>query len=61
MTDTRCTNPGMDNYFTCPACYADHEGYLEGTNAVCECGASLRFSVEYQPVAVTEIDTGDEA
>jgi hypothetical protein len=62
MSDNRCTNPGGDNYFTCPACYADHLGYLEGTTTTCECGATLRFTVEQQPVAVAEIveETGHE-
>lgn len=55
MNGKRCTNPGLDNCFTCPACYADHTGYLEGTTAMCECGATLRFAIEHQPVAVTEI------
>ena len=55
MSDTRCTNPGFYDYFTCPNCYADHMGYLEGTSAICECGAHLVFTIEQQPIAVTEI------
>lgn len=58
MSDTRCTNPGFYDYFTCPACYADHHGYLNDTTTTCGCGASLRFIIEHQPVAVTEIIEG---
>lgn len=53
---TMLTNPGHDDRWTCPACYADHTGYqLENTTAACACGARIRLTVDYQPVAVSEI------
>lgn len=45
------TNPGFDDRWTCPNCYADHEGYaLEDTTVVCACGAHLKLTIEQQPV-----------
>jgi hypothetical protein len=61
MPDTRLTNPGVDDRFTCPNCYEDHTGILEDTARACDgCGVTLRFSVEQQPVAVCEIVEGED-
>lgn len=46
------TNPGFDDRWTCPACYAEHEGRLAGRTVDCSCGARLRLSIDYEPVCV---------
>ena len=51
----RCTNPGVDDRFTTPCCYAD----VDEDAVFCpECEAPITCSVEFQPVAVCAI--GDE-
>lgn len=49
----RLTNPGVDDRWTCPNCYADQIGYdLDGATIVCSCGATLELTIEQQPVCV---------
>lgn len=45
---------GIDDRWTCPNCYADHEGSLDGKTIDCECGARLKCSIEYEPVCRAE-------
>lgn len=53
----RCSNPGHDDYFTTPCCYA----YFTGKKHKCpECGAPIICEVEQQPVAVCRIPDPDE-
>lgn len=48
------TNPGFDDHWTCPNCYADFSGSQhEDTIVECACGAHLRCTVESQPVCRT--------
>jgi len=59
--DHRCTNPGVDDRWTCPNCYADHTGSLEDETVDCDCGARLELTIEQQPVCVaTCIDPEEE-
>lgn len=52
----RLTNPGVDDRWTCPNCYADHLGG-EDEIVKCACGATLELTIEQQPVCVaTRID-----
>ena len=41
---------GLHDRWTCPNCYADHTGRLEGTTVECCCGATLKFTIDYEPV-----------
>ncbi|KPU84416.1 hypothetical protein JI58_03850 [Marinosulfonomonas sp. PRT-SC04] len=53
-TRTECSNPGRDDYWSCPACYADlpgKDGFHEGDAECNECGAILELSVEHEPVS----------
>lgn len=48
----RCTNPGQDERFTTPCCYADVD---EEAKRCPECNAPIVCEVEQQPVAVCRI------
>lgn len=52
----RCTNPGFDDRFTTPCCYADVD---EDATECPECGAPIGCEVEQQPVAVCKIREED--
>jgi hypothetical protein len=53
----RCANPGQDNQFTTPCCYAD----VGRRDTKCpECGAPIVCEVEQEPVAVCRIADADE-
>lgn len=52
----RCQNPGRDDLFTTPCCYAD---VTESATRCPECDAPIVCEVEQQPVAVCRI--ADEA
>jgi hypothetical protein len=54
----RCTNPGFDDRFTTPCCYADVTD--EDATACPECGAPIVCEVERQPVAVCRIADEDK-
>lgn len=41
---------GLDDFWSCPACYENHEGHRDGSIIQCSCGATLRLSVDYEPV-----------
>lgn len=41
---------GIDDRWTCPNCYADHEGSLDGDTIECACGAHLKCTIDYEPV-----------
>ncbi len=47
----RLTNPGFEDRWTCPNCYADHSGY-EDTTVDCQCGARLKLTIDSQPICV---------
>jgi hypothetical protein len=52
---------GFDDRWTCPNCYADHIGGLEDTTVQCDCGATLKLTIEQRPVCVaTCIDPDEE-
>jgi hypothetical protein len=54
---------GIDDRWTCPNCYADHVGSLEGETVNCDCGATLKLTIEQQPVCVAtcvDPDSKDE-
>ncbi len=53
----RCTNPGQDERFTTPCCYAD---VSEGATACPDCGTPITCTVEQQPVAVCTITVASE-
>lgn len=53
----RCSNPGFDDHFTSPCCYADFDGKR---NTCPECGAPIVCETEKQPVAVCRIADADE-
>jgi hypothetical protein len=52
-----CTNPGQDERFTTPCCYAD---VTEDARECPHCGAPIVCEVEQQPVAVCRIADKDE-
>lgn len=54
----RCSNPGYDDRFTTPCCYAEVED--EEVRVCPECGAPIVCEVEQQPVAVCRIADADE-
>jgi len=47
-------NPGVDDRWTCPNCYADHVYASDGDEVDCDCGATLRLTVQQQPVCHAE-------
>jgi hypothetical protein len=53
----RCTNPGQDERFTTPCCYAD---VSEDAKRCPDCGVPIVCEVEQQPVAVCRIADEDE-
>lgn len=47
-----CANPGFDDHFTTPCCYAD----FVGKRTTCpECGAPIVCAADWMPVAVCYI------
>lgn len=57
---TECSNPGRDDYWTCPACYADHGDVGDDNIVECECGFSFRATLTSQPVCLSELVEGNE-
>lgn len=53
----RCRNPGQDDRFTMPCCYADVD---EDATTCPQCSAPIVCEVEQQPVAVCRIADKDE-
>lgn len=53
----RCSNPGQDENFTTPCCYAD---VTESATRCPTCNAPIVCEVEQQPVAVCRIADTDE-
>lgn len=52
---------GIDDRWTCPNCYEDHEGNLGGKTIDCSCGARLELTVDYEPVCrATCIDPDED-
>ncbi len=52
---------GISDRWTCPACYADHTGSLEDETVECACGATLKLTIDYEPVCrATCIDPDEE-
>lgn len=53
---------GIHDRWTCPNCYADHCGSLDGQTVDCSCGASLELTLDYEPVCRSRcIDTDERA
>lgn len=57
---------GIYDHWTCPNCYEDHCGSLDGRQVECSCGATLALTIDYEPVCrATCVDpdeeSGDEA
>lgn len=48
------SNSPWITYWTCPACYENHEDCSEGDVIECGCGATLMLSVEHQPVCIAD-------
>ena len=56
-----CCNPGFDDYWTCPGCYADlraENGFSEGDATCLKCGRELELTVETQPMCVATLKEG---
>lgn len=50
-----CSNPGRDDYWTCPGCYHDLGCCGTGTVTCPECERTLICTIEHQPVCKAEI------
>lgn len=57
---TLTNSPGIDDRWTCPNCYEDHEGRLEGKTVDCSCGARLKLTIHHEPVCHAECVDPDE-
>jgi hypothetical protein len=51
---------GISDRWTCPNCYEDHVGSLDGKSVSCSCGATLKLTIEYEPVCRSECIDPDE-
>lgn len=49
---TRCTNSGVYDRWTCPACYTDFATKTEGVESCPSCGRKSSLSLDYDPVCV---------
>jgi hypothetical protein len=56
----RASNSGFSDRWTSPSCYFDLPNKSEGDTTCPSCDAKLRLSVEYEPMSVADIITGDE-
>lgn len=62
---TLTNSAGIDDRWSCPNCYADHHGSLDGETIDCVCGARLKCEIELQPVCRAtcvdpeEVEDGD--
>ena len=52
---TSCGNTGFDDRWTCPACYADHYGNLDGRIVKCGCGHAFKARLDSLPVCNSEL------
>jgi hypothetical protein len=57
---TLTNSAGIDDRWTCPNCYEDHVGSLDGEVVNCSCGAKLKLRLDYQPVCFAECIDPDE-
>lgn len=51
---------GIDDRWTCPNCYADHEDCSDGDTITCSCGVTLKLTIDYEPVCRAECVEPDE-
>lgn len=47
-------SPWIEDRWTCPNCYEDHEGSLDEQTFLCSCGATLKCTIEYAPTCRAE-------
>lgn len=57
---TLTNSAGIDDLWTCPNCYENHEGSLQDETIECKCGAHLRLTIKYEPVCHAECIDPDE-
>lgn len=55
--DTECSNPGRDDYWTCPGCYHDLGNVGAGTHWCPECGRCVICTVEHHPACHARLAT----
>lgn len=55
LSDALSNGPGITDRWTCPACYDDHIGRLQGTIVSCSCGHSFKTTLEYEPVCYSAL------
>jgi hypothetical protein len=58
--DDETSNPGWDNKWTCPGCYADLLNADHGVKTCPCCHRKLILEVRQQPVCVATICEGEE-
>ncbi|MBL3569887.1 hypothetical protein BV509_00865 [Rhodovulum sulfidophilum] len=58
--DTSCSNPGRDDYWTCPGCYHDLGDVGEGRHTCPECGRGIDCAIDIQPVCVARLADHEE-
>lgn len=45
---------GISDRWSCPNCYADHVGHGADQIIACSCGATLKLTIDYEPVCRAE-------
>ena len=61
--DTLANMVDINNRWTCPNCYAFHVHASDGDEVECDCGATLRLTIQQEPVCHAEAIAfkGDDA
>lgn len=50
-----CSNPGRDDFWTCPGCYTDLGCIGEGDHTCPHCDRDITCTIEHQPVCTTRL------
>lgn len=56
-----CSNPGRDDYWTCPACYHDLGDVGRGRHTCPECERELECTLDSEPVCTTALVETEDA
>jgi len=55
-----CSNPNRDDYWTCPACYADLGNVGQRTLVCSHCSNKIVCTIEYEPACHARLADQDD-
>jgi len=57
--DDHISNPGRDDYWTCPACIHDLGDVGEGDHDCPNCGRTVTCTIEHEPACHSRLEGAD--